>query len=354
MGNCLYHAARRALRIVQCRRHVVDRTTGHARIQQRLDPYVSGPHLEEWLQHIDERLAMRDARGVVLEARVDSPLRMAHDLAQRRELPIITHRSTLFCKFQQTDAVELKHQNLYTYQDEPLLRFFILMQFRRITGFKTQHRWLENHQEMATWLGLATIPWRWTLSRRYKQLAGVVMAFTAFVAQQAADLDERFRVTHLVADKSLFKAAGPDWQQSDRREGRIPKKLRRLDTDATWSKSAYHGWVYGYGLHVTCTEAAFPILLQVETAACAAGTVLDQKAAVILQQLCPTCLAADDGYTKALRIRYWAKQQTRCRSLNTGATLDERAFCRRVSPLPAGGSQSRTIAPPQNQRRTAL
>lgn len=216
--------------------------------------------------------------------------------------------STLFYQFQQTDAVELKHQNLYTYQDEPLLRFFMLMQFRRISGFKTQQRWLQSHPKMAAWLGLATIPSRWTLSRRYKQLAEVVMAFVAFVAQQAAALGESFQTTHLVEDKSLFKAAGPVWHQSDRRERRIPKKLRRLDPDATWSKSAYHGWVYGYGLHITCTEAAFPLLVQVETAACSEGPVLDQKAAHILRQLRPTCLTADDGYSKAMRIRNWAKQ----------------------------------------------
>ena len=133
-------------------------------------------------------------------------------------------------------------------------------------------------------------------------------AFTAFVAEQAAELDERFQPTRLVEDKSLFKAAGPVWHQSDRKAGLIPKKLRQLDTDATWSKSGYHGWVYGYGLHITCTEAAFPILVQVETATIHEGSVLDQKADVILQRLRPNCLTADDGYTKAMRIRNWAKQ----------------------------------------------
>jgi len=214
--------------------------------------------------------------------------------------------STLFSQFQQTDAVELKYQNLHTFENRSLILFFLLMQFRRITAFKTQQRWLANHPEMVQFLGLEYAPSRSTLSRRYKQLAGVVTAFAAFVAAQAAALDERFQPAHLVEDKSLFKAAGPVWHQSDREAGRIPRKLRRLDTDATWCKSAYHGWVYGYGLHITCTDAAFPILVQVETAACSEGTVLDQKAEVILRHLCPTCLTADDGYTKAMRIRHWA------------------------------------------------
>lgn len=216
--------------------------------------------------------------------------------------------STLFTEFQQTDAPEFQHQNLHTFENKSLILFFMLMQFRRITEFKTQWRWLESHPEMLPFLGFTRCPSRWTLSRRYKQLADVVTSFIAFVAEQVAELDERFQHTHLVEDKSLFKADGPVWHQVDRKAGHVPLKLRRLDTDATWSKSAYHGWVYGYGLHLTCTEAAFPILVQVETAACREGKVLDEKADIILERLCPTCLTADDGYTKAMRIRNWAKQ----------------------------------------------
>lgn len=216
--------------------------------------------------------------------------------------------STLFERFRQTEVPELKNQNLYTYQDQSLLLFFLLMQYRRISKFKTQHRWLESHPDMVSLLGFETMPSRWTLSRRYKQLSNVLAVFIVFVGEQASALDEAFQHKHLVEDKSLFKAAGPVWHQSDRKAGRIPEKLRCVDEDATWSKSAYHGWVYGYGLHMTCTEAAFPKLVQVETAASAEGPVLDQKAGIILQRFQPHSLTADDGYTKAMRIRNWAKQ----------------------------------------------
>ena len=134
--------------------------------------------------------------------------------------------------------------------------------------------------------------------------------FAAFVGNHVADLDEAFANTNLAEDKSLFKASGPVWHQSDRNEGRIPKKLRRLDTDATWSKSGYQGWVYGYGIHLTCTEDAFPKMVQVETASVADGNILDQKADFILNHLQPVCLTADDRYTKAMRIRNWVKQGT--------------------------------------------
>ena len=63
-----------------------------------------------------------------------------------------------------------------------------------------------------------------------------------FIGQYAADLSEPFNLAHLVADKSLFKAPS---LEADRKAGVVPKHLRNLDTDATWSKSGYHGWVYG-------------------------------------------------------------------------------------------------------------
>ena len=217
---------------------------------------------------------------------------------------------TLFDKFVQTNPIVLKYQNLSTYKYREMIVFFMLMQFRRTYEFKAQHRYLEAHPEIRTVLHLETVPDRTTLSRQYKKLGPIVTEFSAFVGNEVADLDEAFANCHLAEDKSLFKADGPVWHQSDRREGRIPPKLRRLDTDATWGKSAYQGWVYGYGIHITCTEAAFPKIVQVETAAVADSEVLDQKAAFILNQLRPASLTADDRYTKALRIRHWIRQGT--------------------------------------------
>lgn len=217
---------------------------------------------------------------------------------------------TLFDKFVQTNPVVLQYQNLCTYKYREMIVFFMLMQYRRIYEFKAQHRWLEAHPEIRGLLRFETLPDRTTLSRQYKKLGYAVIEFTAFVGDEVTDLDEAFANRHLAEDKSLFKADGPVWHQSDRREGRIPAKLRRLDTEATWSKSGYQGWVYGYGIHITCTEAAFPKLVQIETAAVADSDVLDQKAAFILNQLRPASLTADDRYTKALRIRHWIRQGT--------------------------------------------
>jgi hypothetical protein len=182
------------------------------------------------------------------------------------------------------------------------------MQFRQIYAFKAQWRWLTKHPEMLELLGWAKPPHRTTISRRYKGLYEVVQEFILFIGEYAPELGEQFSQAHLVEDKSLFKASGPVWHQSDRKEGRIPEKLRNLDVDASWSKSAYHGWVYGYGLHMTCNEDAFPEMVQVETASVSESEVVEQKTAVILERIRPETLAVDNAYTQAMRIRRWAKQ----------------------------------------------
>jgi hypothetical protein len=217
---------------------------------------------------------------------------------------------TLFDEFEQ-ERVRTKlpkRGHPLTYTDKTFLVFFMVMQFRHISAFKTQERWLISHPAMLRLLGWKRVPHRKTLSTRYKALYQMLQDFIRFVAQDAGSLDEALSTKHLVTDKSLFKAHGPVWHQADREANHIPAKLRHLDTQATWSKSGYHGWVYGYGLHAICTEAAFPAVVQVETASVAESSVIDQQAEVILAHLQPDTVAADNSYAKASRIRRWAKR----------------------------------------------
>jgi len=151
------------------------------------------------------------------------------------------------------------------------------------------------------------VPHRTTLSRRYKALYPILQDFVAFLAQYAEDLDPAFDSRELYEDKSLFKAQGPVWHQSDRQAGRIPPGLHHLDTEATWSKSAYHGWVYGYGVHLSDNRAGLPKLVQVETASVSESPVLTAKEPRLVHALAPQTLTTDDAYTQARRIRRWAQ-----------------------------------------------
>ncbi len=213
---------------------------------------------------------------------------------------------TLFEQFQQGCQKSTRQGRPFTYEDQVLIVFFTIMMIRRITAFKAQHRWICSHPREAQEIGIQGTPHRTTLSRRFKQLYETIQMFTIYVGWWAEEVSPLFRNNVLVEDASLFKAKGPVWHQSDRKANRIPEKLRNLDTDASWGKSAYHGWVYGYCLHLTCNRAGFPKLVQVETASIDESQILEQKTEMIFQ-LEPRALVADNAYHKAMRVRNWAK-----------------------------------------------
>ena len=214
---------------------------------------------------------------------------------------------TLYEHFEQEQKTDLHRGHPYDYETKTLILFFTILIMRRICAFKAQHRWLIQHPEEADQLGFETIPDRTTLSRRFKQLYPILQAFIAFLGQWAEALSEDFDSQVLIEDASLFKAQGPVWHQSDRTVGRIPDKLRHLDQDASWGNSAYHGWVYGYSLHLTSNRAGFPKLAQVETASVDESVVFEQKKERLFA-FRPEAIVGDNAYFKAMRVRQWATQ----------------------------------------------
>ena len=52
----------------------------------------------------------------------------------------------------------------------------------------------------------------------------------------------------------LRARGGVVWHKKDRAAGRVPHTA--IDTDAHWTKSGHHGWVYGWKLHAVVTVAA--------------------------------------------------------------------------------------------------
>jgi hypothetical protein len=212
-----------------------------------------------------------------------------------------------FEAFTQASAEAKRVGHPLIYQHKSMIVFFMWMQFKRIYNFKTQWKWLKQHPEALSVLEWKRVPHRTSLSRRYKQLYGVVEELVMYLGEGSGALGDELSTAHLYEDQSLFKAHGPVWHQSDRQQGRIPPKLRHLDTDATWAKSAYHGWVYGYGLHLTVNDCGFPVLMQVETAAYDETRAVQAKQERILTVFKPETFCADDAYTQARRIRRWAQ-----------------------------------------------
>jgi hypothetical protein len=214
---------------------------------------------------------------------------------------------TLYERFEQEQKAGVHRGHPFDYETRVLIVFFTMMMIRRITTFKAQHRWLKKHQSEAQELGFYQIPVRTTLSRRYKSLYPTLQAFIAYLGQWAEALGPEFASQVLIEDASLFKAHGPVWHQSDRKANHVPDKLRHLDQDGSWGKSAYHGWVYGYSLHLSCNRAGFPKLAQVETASLDESVVFEQKKEALFA-FQPEAVVGDNAYFKAMRLRQWAHQ----------------------------------------------
>ena len=55
-------------------------------------------------------------------------------------------------------------------------------------------------------------------------------------------------------DSTVLRARGGVWHKKDREAGIVPHTS--IDTEAHWTKSGWHGWVYGWKLHLVTTVAA--------------------------------------------------------------------------------------------------
>jgi hypothetical protein len=60
-------------------------------------------------------------------------------------------------------------------------------------------------------------------------------------------------------DSTPLRAKGGVWHKKDKEAGRVPHTS--IDTEAAWTKSGWHGWVYGWKLHLAITVAGMWIPL---------------------------------------------------------------------------------------------
>ena len=63
-------------------------------------------------------------------------------------------------------------------------------------------------------------------------------------------------------DSTVLRARGGVWHKKDREAGVVPHSS--IDTEAHWTKSGWHGWVYGWKLHIVATVAKVWIPLAAE------------------------------------------------------------------------------------------
>lgn len=98
-------------------------------------------------------------------------------------------------------------------------------------------------------------------------------------------------------DSTVLRARGGVWHKKDREAEVVPHTS--IDTQAGWTKSGWHGWVYGWKLHLVCTAAAVWLPLAADlTPANAADNV---AAPALIRELPPELrfLLGDQHYRDA-------------------------------------------------------
>lgn len=124
------------------------------------------------------------------------------------------------------------------------------MLLKRIHAFAAMHRWAKTHYAL---LGWQQAPDRKTIRRRFLALPGVIQQLMPELAQQCQRLNyHTFGHACSFVDKSVFRALGGLWHKKHMLLKVVPHPS--IDTEASWAKSEYHGWRFGYGLHLICNR----------------------------------------------------------------------------------------------------
>jgi len=98
--------------------------------------------------------------------------------------------------------------------------------------------------------GFCRVPHRTQIGRRLKSVLGAaedqVSAFGEKILAQVKLPPECSQVS--ATDGRMYQAQGAKWHKSDRQQNSIPAGLRNVDSESSWSRSHYRGWVQGYRL----------------------------------------------------------------------------------------------------------
>jgi Transposase DDE domain len=149
----------------------------------------------------------------------------------------------------------------HLYSDALFLKALVIMIVRRLNKVGELLAVLEEPtQEMRSLRQLlcgpeGCFPSRRTFERRLRALPDTL--------PQRIGLLGRHLVEHLkpwqssgravAVDSTLLRARGGVWHKKDKEAGVVPHSS--IDTEARWTKSGWHGWVYGWKLHLACTVA---------------------------------------------------------------------------------------------------
>jgi hypothetical protein len=125
------------------------------------------------------------------------------------------------------------------------------------------HRFLEKDRELRTRLGFSRTPHRTQIMRRLKSLVPTAEEQVSLFGKQILRAVPISPANSQVSatDGRMYQALGPLWHKKDRQAGLIPRGLRNVDVESSWSKSNYRGWVQGYRILLQTLVFPMPVPL---------------------------------------------------------------------------------------------
>lgn len=165
-----------------------------------------------------------------------------------------------------TAAAKRKRGRQKTYSERLMVKALLIMVIRRLYTAYSLLAFLE--QESDTTRALRCLlteqgrfPSRRTWERRLGALPESLPGLVGCLGRHLVALIQPWVDCGraVAVDSTPLRAKGGVWHKKDRAAGLVPHSS--IDTEAHWSKSGYHGWWYGWKLHLTCTVAAIWIPL---------------------------------------------------------------------------------------------
>ena len=176
------------------------------------------------------------------------------------------------------------------YPDRLFLKALVIMILRRLHKVHTLLAVLEQPTPgMQTLRALlmekGRYPSRRTWERRLKAIPDTLPAQIGCLGRHLVALIRPW-ATHgraVATDSTVLRANGGVWHKKHREQGIVPHTS--IDTEAHWTKSGWHGWVYGWKLHWVSVIAAVWIPLAAELTA--ANTADNEPTPTLLMELPP-------------------------------------------------------------------
>jgi hypothetical protein len=217
---------------------------------------------------------------------------MVADLARAAEPSILVALVLLVDRVPLPDPPPRGRGRPATYPDRLFLKALVIMLVRHLSKVGTLLAVLEEPTpEMRRLRALLTeggrFPSRRTWERRLRAIPETLPAQIGCLGRALVALLGPWATCGRAAalDSTALRACGGVWHKKHREAGVVPHTS--IDTEAHWTKSGWHGWVYGWKLHLACTVAAVWLPLAAELTAAnvadneVAPTLLDEVPAEV-------------------------------------------------------------------------